>query len=62
MSAAGGLVGSLLHAYANSPVLTIVFGVLLVFTVGALLGTVIGQPILGKIPEKLYRRLCRLLY
>src|SRR5436309_3755938 len=29
-SAAGGLVGALLHAYADSPVLTIVFGGLLV--------------------------------
>src|SRR5579871_3833135 len=32
MSAAGGLVGALLHAYADSPILTAVFGVLLVFT------------------------------
>src|SRR5262249_13042042 len=32
MSAAGGLVGALLHAYAENPVLTIVFGVLLIFT------------------------------
>lgn len=32
MSAAGGLVGALLHSYAESPALTIVFGALLVFT------------------------------
>jgi uncharacterized membrane protein YfcA len=32
MSAAGGLAGALLHNYAGSPVLTLVFGVLLVFT------------------------------
>jgi uncharacterized membrane protein YfcA len=32
MSAAGGLAGALLHSYANSPALTVVFGVLLVFT------------------------------
>lgn len=32
MSAAGGLVGALLHAYADSPALTIVFGGLLIFT------------------------------
>jgi uncharacterized membrane protein YfcA len=32
MSAAGGLVGALLHAYAESPALTIVFGGLLIFT------------------------------
>ena len=32
MSAAGGLTGALLHAYADSPALTIVFGVLLIFT------------------------------
>jgi uncharacterized protein len=32
MSAAGGLVGALLHAYANNPALTIVFGGLLIFT------------------------------
>jgi uncharacterized membrane protein YfcA len=35
MSAAGGLVGALLQAYAESPALTVVFGVLLIFT-GAL--------------------------
>jgi uncharacterized protein len=32
MSAAGGLSGALLHAYADSPALTIVFGGLLIFT------------------------------
>lgn len=32
MSAAGGLTGALLHAYADNPALTVVFGVLLVFT------------------------------
>src|SRR5438552_3914132 len=32
MSAAGGLAGALLHAYADSPVLTVVFGSLLIFT------------------------------
>jgi uncharacterized membrane protein YfcA len=32
MSAAGGLVGALLHSYADNPALTIVFGVLLIFT------------------------------
>ena len=32
MSAAGGLAGALLHNYADSPILTIVFGVLLIFT------------------------------
>jgi uncharacterized membrane protein YfcA len=32
MSAAGGLVGALLHTYADSPPLTIVFGGLLIFT------------------------------
>jgi len=32
MSAVGGLVGALLHAYADSPALTIVFGGLLIFT------------------------------
>jgi uncharacterized protein len=32
MSAAGGLAGALLHAYADNPALTIVFGGLLVFT------------------------------
>jgi uncharacterized membrane protein YfcA len=32
MSAAGGLTGALVHAYARSPALTIVFGVLLTFT------------------------------
>src|SRR5262249_9761883 len=32
MSAAGGLIGALLHNYADSPALTIVFGVLLIFT------------------------------
>jgi uncharacterized membrane protein YfcA len=32
MSAAGGLAGALLHAYADSPALTIVFGGLLMFT------------------------------
>lgn len=32
MSAAGGLVGALLHTYANSPALTIVFSGLLIFT------------------------------
>jgi uncharacterized membrane protein YfcA len=32
MSAAGGLVGALLHSYAENPVLTIVFGGLLIFT------------------------------
>jgi uncharacterized membrane protein YfcA len=32
MSAAGGLTGALLHSYADSPVLTAVFGGLLVFT------------------------------
>src|SRR3954451_13635229 len=32
MSAAGGLIGALLHAYADSPALTIVFGSLLIFT------------------------------
>lgn len=32
MSAAGGLAGALLHAYADSPALTIVFGGLLIFT------------------------------
>jgi uncharacterized membrane protein YfcA len=32
MSAAGGLVGALLHAYADNPVLTIVFGLLLILT------------------------------
>ncbi len=30
-SAAGGLLGAVLHAYAGSPVLTIVFGLLLIF-------------------------------
>jgi len=32
MSAAGGLAGALLHAYADSPALTVVFGGLLIFT------------------------------
>jgi uncharacterized membrane protein YfcA len=32
MSAAGGLAGALLHAYANNPALTIVFGSLLIST------------------------------
>src|SRR5438874_8035034 len=32
MSAAGGLAGALLHASADSPVLTLIFGGLLVFT------------------------------
>jgi uncharacterized membrane protein YfcA len=32
MSAAGGLAGALLHAYADNPILTIVFGGLLIFT------------------------------
>jgi uncharacterized membrane protein YfcA len=32
MSAAGGLAGALLHAYADSPALTILFGGLLIFT------------------------------
>jgi len=32
MSAAGGLLGAVLHGYANSPSLTIVFGVLLIST------------------------------
>ena len=32
MSAAGGLTGALVHAYAGSPALTVVFGLLLVFT------------------------------
>src|SRR5688572_16204534 len=32
MSAAGGLTGALLHGYADSPVLTIVFAALLIFT------------------------------
>jgi uncharacterized membrane protein YfcA len=32
MSAAGGLFGALLHTYADSPALTIVFGGLLIFT------------------------------
>jgi uncharacterized membrane protein YfcA len=32
MSAAGGLTGALLHVYADSPVLTFVFGGLLIFT------------------------------
>src|SRR5207249_3396667 len=32
MSAAGGLTGALLHAYADSPALTLVFGALLIFT------------------------------
>ena len=32
MSAAGGLAGALLHSYADSPGLTIVFSVLLIFT------------------------------
>ncbi|HWB10258.1 MAG TPA: sulfite exporter TauE/SafE family protein [Pirellulales bacterium] len=32
MSAAGGLTGALVHAYAESPALTIVFGILLTFT------------------------------
>jgi uncharacterized membrane protein YfcA len=32
MSAAGGLAGALLHTYAESPILTFVFGVLLCFT------------------------------
>lgn len=32
MSAAGGLLGALLHNYAGSPALTIVFGSLLIFT------------------------------
>src|SRR5438045_5138448 len=32
MSAAGGLTGALLHAYADSPALAIIFGGLLVFT------------------------------
>jgi uncharacterized protein len=32
MSAAGGLAGALLHSYAENPVLTIVFGGLLIFT------------------------------
>src|SRR3954469_15117499 len=31
MSAAGGLAGALLHAYADNPALTIVFGGLLIF-------------------------------
>jgi uncharacterized protein len=32
MSAAGGLAGALLHAYADNPALTIIFGGLLIFT------------------------------
>ena len=32
MSAAGGLVGALLHTYADSPALTVVFGCLLAFS------------------------------
>src|SRR5690348_3594650 len=32
MSAAGGLVGTPLHSYADNPILTIVFGGLLIFT------------------------------
>ncbi len=32
MSAAGGLVGALLHSFADNPALTFIFGVLLVFT------------------------------
>jgi uncharacterized membrane protein YfcA len=32
MSAAGGLTGALLHAYADSPALTVIFGGLLIFT------------------------------
>src|SRR5437660_5202934 len=32
MSAAGGLAGALLHAYADSPILTAVFGGLLILT------------------------------
>lgn len=32
MSAAGGIAGALLNAYANNPVLTVVFGVLLIST------------------------------
>src|SRR5437660_4061896 len=32
MSAAGGLAGALLHVYADSLALTVVFGVLLIFT------------------------------
>lgn len=32
MSAAGGLAGALLHTYADSPALTVVFGLLLIFT------------------------------
>ena len=32
MSAAGGLVGALLHSYADSPVLTAVISILLIFT------------------------------
>jgi hypothetical protein len=32
MSAAGGLAGALLHAYADNPALTVVFGGLLIFT------------------------------
>lgn len=32
MSATGGLAGALLHAYADKPALTVVFGALLVFT------------------------------
>src|SRR5437016_2404456 len=32
MSAAGGLTGALLQIYADSPALTIVFGILLIFT------------------------------
>jgi uncharacterized protein len=32
MSAAGGLAGALLHTYAESPILTAVFGCLLIFT------------------------------
>ncbi|HEV3342530.1 MAG TPA: sulfite exporter TauE/SafE family protein [Pirellulales bacterium] len=32
MSAAGGLTGALVHAYAESPALTIIFGILLTFT------------------------------
>ena len=32
MSAAGGLAGALLNVYADSPILTLVFAVLLIFT------------------------------
>lgn len=39
MSAAGGLVGALLHSYANNPALTVVFGGLLILSgVGGLTG------------------------